>query len=316
MSEPARGQIQTILGPIDPEQLGITLPHEHIFVRMWEIPGRFDYAGQIMDEDLLAEEVAAFARLGGRCIVELTLGGIGRDLHRLRSFAERTGLHFVVGCGWYREPYYPAADQIDRRRVDHLAQELIREILEGAAASPGIRPGLIGEIGTEKDWVSAQEERVHRAAARAQKATGLALTTHSIGADVGLEQLDIFEAEGVDLTRVIIGHCDLPASLSSRYHLGILERGATVEFDTFGSKGEPVEQLALRMLLDLLHRGYERQILLSHDVCKHPHLRSMGGQGFTYVFDTLIPQLRDAGVDQKTIDQLTIHNPRRLLTIP
>jgi predicted metal-dependent phosphotriesterase family hydrolase len=315
MSTPARGQIQTIRGAIAPAQLGLTLPHEHIFIRMWEIAGRFDYAGQVLDERLLAEEIAAFKQLGGRSLVELTLRGLGRDPLRLRAFGERTGVQIVMGCGWYREPYYPPADQIDRRRVDSLAEELIHEILEGAPGSPGVLPGIIGEIGTEKDWVSAQEERVHRAAARAQKATGLALTTHSIGADVGLEQLALFEEEGVDPARVVIGHCDLPASLSLSYHLGILERGAFVEFDTFGSKGEPMEELALGMLLELLSRGHEQQILLSHDVCKYPHLRRMGGQGFTYVIDTLLPRLRAEGVSEATIDTLTVANPRRLLTI-
>ena len=78
-------------GAIAPEALGLTLPHEHIFIRMWEIAGRFDYAGQVLDEGLLAEEIAAFQELGGRSLVELTLGGLGRDPLRLRGFAERTG---------------------------------------------------------------------------------------------------------------------------------------------------------------------------------------------------------------------------------
>src|SRR3954447_24018941 len=132
MTQPAHGQIQTMLGAIAPEQLGLTLPHEHIFIRMWEIAGRFDYAGQVLDEDLLADEVRAFQDLGGKSLVELTLGGLGRDPLRLGAFAERCGLQVVMGCGWYREPYYPPGDLIDRRRVGSLADELIHEILEGA----------------------------------------------------------------------------------------------------------------------------------------------------------------------------------------
>ena len=115
--------------------------------------------------------------------------------------------------------------------------------------------------------------------------------------------------------RVVIGHCDLRASLSLSYHLGILERGALIEFDTLGSKGEPMEELALRMLLELLSRGFERQILLSHDVCKYPHLRRMGGGGFTYLLDTLLPRLRAEGVPEATLEQMTVENPRRVLTI-
>src|SRR5207344_2936607 len=98
----------------------------------------------------------------------------------------------VMGCGWYRTAYYPAEARIDRRSVDDLADELVAEI-EGGVGETGIRPGIIGEIGTDKPWVSPAEERIHRAVARAARRTGLAITTHAVLSDVGLAQLRIFE---------------------------------------------------------------------------------------------------------------------------
>ena len=144
----------------------MTLPHEHLYIQIWEIAGRNDYAGQLEDDDVLGDEVNAFKTLGGQTIVDCTVRGIGRSPEKLRRISERTGVHVVMGCGWYRQPYYPPEDVVDRRSVDDLARDIINEVSEGVG-STRIRPGVIGEVGTDKSWVSAQEERVHRAAARA-----------------------------------------------------------------------------------------------------------------------------------------------------
>ena len=306
--------IQTVRGPIHPGQLGVTLPHEHLYIQLWEIPGRHDYAGQLEDDEVLQQEVLAFKNLGGQSIVDCTVSGIGRSPEKLLRISEMTGANVVMGCGWYREPYYPPGALIDHRPVEDLAREIISEI-NGGVAGTGIRPGIIGEVGTDKSWVSAQEERVHRAAARAHLATRLAITTHSIGKPVGLAELAIFEDEGVDPRYVIIGHCDHPFCLFLDYHLEILKRGANVQFDTLGSKAPELEERAFRLLIKLLDLGYADQLLLSQDVCKIQHLRHLGGNGFAYVLGTLLPKLRQAGVSEALITKLTVENPKRLLTI-
>ncbi len=140
-----------------------------------------------------------------------------------------------MGCGWYRTAYYPPEALIDRRSTDDLADELVREATDGVGES-GVRPGIIGEIGTDKPWVSPAEERVHRAAARASRRTGLAITTHAVLSDVGLAQLRIFEEEGADPTRVVIGHADSYPVLD--HYLAIIERGANLEFDFIGMPWE------------------------------------------------------------------------------
>jgi predicted metal-dependent phosphotriesterase family hydrolase len=308
--------VQTVLGPIDPADLGFTLPHEHTQIALWHIPGRWDYWQLARDEPVILDELAAYRESGGSGLVDLTPPGVGRDPDWLAGLARASGLHVVMGCGWYRGAYYPTEAMVDRRSVDSLADELVREASDGVGET-GIRPGIIGEIGTDKPWLSAQEERVHRAVARAARRTGLAITTHAVLSPVGLDQLRIFEEEGADPARVVIGHADSYPSLE--HHLAIVGRGASVEFDFLGMPFSPVERhgedRVVRLLTDLLARGCADRVLLSQDVCHDSQLRRYEGHGYTYLAKTFLPRLRAAGVSQDEIETMTVLNPRRLLTI-
>jgi phosphotriesterase-related protein len=308
--------VQTVLGPIDPGDLGFTLPHEHTQIALWHIPDRWDYWQLARDEPLILEELSAYREAGGRGLVDLTPPGVGRDPGWLAGLSRASGLHIIMGCGWYREAYYPAELLVDRRSVDDLADELVREATDGVGET-GIRPGIIGEIGTDKPWVTAREERVHRAAARAARRTGLAITTHAVLSPVGLAQLRIFEEEGADPTRVVIGHADSYPHLD--HHLAIVERGASVEFDFLGMTFTPAERHGegriVELLCDLLSRGHGERILLSQDVCHDSQLTHHGGNGFAYLARTFLPRLREAGVSDAEIETMTVANPRRLLTV-
>ena len=260
--------IQTVLGPIDPLDLGFTLPHEHTQIALWHIPDRWDYWQLTRDEPVILEELAAFRAAGGSSLVDLTPAGVSRDPNWLVNLAHTSGLHLVMGAGWYRGAYYPATLDLDRRSVDSLADELVREATDGVGES-GVRPGILGEIGTDKPWVSAAEERVHRAVARAARRTGLAITTHAVLSPVGLDQLTIFESEGADPMRVVIGHADSWPHLD--HYLAIIERGASVEFDFLGMSFTPAERhgeaRVIDLLRELLSRGHVDHVLLSQDVC-------------------------------------------------
>jgi len=304
--------VQTVTGPMPAAALGMVLPHEHVYIRAWEIPGRYDLAGQLEADDVLDDELAAFVETGGGALVDLTVRGLGQSPLKLRDTSLRVGLPIVMGCGWYREPYYPSADEIDRKSVAELADSLLREIAEGVGGTD-VRPGIIGEIGVDKSWISAQEERVHRAVARAHVASGLSISLHAVMSDVGLQQLDVLEEEGADLARVVVGHVDLFPRLE--YARGVLERGAYVEFDNLGEpslRGRYEERL-IDLILRILDLGYEDRILLSHDVCKRHQLRFSGGGGYTYVSTEFIPALAARGVDDALIEKLTVHNPQTML---
>ena len=308
--------VQTVLGRIDPSDLGVTLPHEHTQCALWHIENRWDYFQLARDEPVILAELERFRAAGGRSLVDLTLPGIGRDPAWLVGIARASGLNLVMGSGWYRTAYYPPEALIDRRSVDDLADELVREAEEGVADS-GVRPGIIGEIGTDKPWVSAAEERVHRAAARAARRTGRSITTHSVLSPVGLAQLQIFDEEGLDPARVVIGHSDSYPVLD--HYLEIIGRGASIEFDFLGMPFTAVERHGegriVELLQELLSRGHADRILLSQDVCNDAQLSRYGGHGYTHLAERFLPRLRQAGVSDAEIDTMTIANPRRLLTI-
>ena len=308
--------VQTVLGPIEPGSLGFTLPHEHTQIALWHIEGRWDYWQLTRDQPLIVEELGKFRAAGGNALVDLTLPGVGRDPVWLRELAELTGLHLVMGCGWYRTAYYPPDAMIERRSVDDLADELVAECVDGVGET-GIRPGIIGEIGTDKPWLSPGEERVHRAAARASLRTGMAITTHAVLSPVGLHQLRIFEEERADLSRVVIGHADSYPVLE--HYLELIRRGANVEFDFLGMSFTPAERHGegriVELVCELLSRGHAERILLSQDVCHDSQLTRYEGNGYVHLTTSFLPRLRAAGVSEPEIETMTVANPRRILTI-
>jgi phosphotriesterase-related protein len=314
--------VRTVTGDVAPERLGFTLPHEHTQCHLWRIPERFDYWELTPDEDLIVAELERFRMAGGTCVVDVTLPGIGRDPAWLRRISARTGLLVVMGTGWYREPYYPPEALIDRRSVAELADVMIGEFHDGVPGSEGesgerVRPGIIGEVGVHKPWVSAQEERVLRAAGRAARATGMAVTTHAVMSPVGLRQLDILEEAGADPERVVIGHTDSYPVLE--HWLAVVERGASIECDFLGMSFTPMERRGeprvSDLILEMLVRGHADRVLLSQDVCDNSQLTFYDGNGYAYLAESFLPRLRERGVAEAEIETMTVANPRRILTI-
>lgn len=305
----------TVCGPVQAEELGHCQPHEHVIIDAWSTAEwRWESDRVLTDEDEQIDELRRFKQAGGGTIVDLSVPGIGRDPEALVRISKACNLHIVMGCGWYRQPYYPP--EIDRTSTEDLSYQLIREIKQGSGPH-GIRPGIIGEIGSHKNFVSAQEERCLRAAAWAQRETGLAVSTHSVASAVGLDHLRILMREGVPAERIVIGHCD--SYLRLGYIEAILERGAYVQFDNIGYPPPDVSALEDRlitMILQLLERDYLERILLSQDICQRPSLSAYGGPGYTYLLTSFAATLKAAGVSDAQWEQITVKNPARILDQP
>jgi phosphotriesterase-related protein len=308
-------RVLTVSGPVPPERIGFTLPHEHTSCRLEQTVHRQQLVDFTTDADVITDELRDFRRRGGSCVVDLTPTGLGRDPVWLRNLATRTGLAIVMGAGWYRESWYPSEAGIDRRSADDLADEIVAEA-EGGVGDTGVHPGIIGEIGTDHAWISPSEERVHRAAARAAQRTGLALVTHSLHSAVALAQLRIFEEERLDPARVVIGHADSVPDLD--YQLALLERGASLCFDLIGRPGDAAaarEARLVELLVELLERGFADRVLLSHDISTTDQLKAYGGTGYGYLAQHFLPHLRTAAVGEGEIQAMTVDNPRRILTV-
>ena len=319
----------TVTGPIEADQLGFTLVHEHLFYgQSIESGDDWDkvHLRQTNDPDLCYESLMGYKNLGGMTLVDQTTGGLrGRDgdvlveyqypsvKHSLlvRQVAERTGLNIILGTGWYRVPYYePYIYQI---KTDELADELIRDITEGLHGTD-VKAGLLGEIGVEHPtWIWPVEERMLRAVARAHKQTGVTIATHAVGGPVGLSQLEILMDEGVEPHRVIIGHVSL--YLNHEFHAEVARRGAFMAFDTLkGLKWSLRHQKELEHVHKALEAGLIDHVLLSHDVSGRGGHLAYGGGGFEHIPTTFLARLREIGVTDEQFHQMMVDNPRRALT--
>ena len=230
----------------------------------WHIEGRWDYWQLTRDEPVILAELARFREAGGSGLVDLTLPGVGRDPGWLVGLATASDLHIVMGCGWYRTAYYPAEARIDRRSTDDLADELIREATQGVGES-AVRPGIIGEIGTDKPWVSPSEERVHRAAARASRRDRAG--HHDARRAVRRRSCPAPHLRGGGRGPGTGRHRPRRFVPVLDHYLALIERGANIEFDFLGMSFTPTERSGegrvVELLCELLSRGHADRVLLN-----------------------------------------------------
>lgn len=299
--------LMTVTGPIGPAELGVVLPHEHVFGNiMREYRGN----GMLHDPQVAIEELDDFRAHGGQTLVELTPVELGRRPELLAEVSRAARVNIVMGCGHYREPFLDLA-HFAATSIDGLAEEIISEIEDGVGGT-GIRPGIIGEIGSNEDTITPAEEKSFRAAARAHLATALTVSTHAAWFPIGLRQLDILESEGVAPHRVIVGHSDgVPGP---DYQLALARRGCFVELDGFGTDTAYDTTRAIGYLLALRAEGHLHQVLISHDVFLRTHMRVRGGPGYSWIARELLPRLRELGLSEHEVHQLMVDNPRAALT--
>ncbi|MGC5341948.1 phosphotriesterase family protein [Streptomyces sp. DT24] len=312
MNTPAgRPVLRTVTGDLPADAVrGPVLAHEHLVL---DLDRAGDGAAVLRPDRHLAAVTAELAALrqefGLSLVVELTCRGMGRDPLALARIARDAQVAVVAATGWYYEPFH--TPEIDGSGIEQLTDTLVEEITDGIGAT-GVRPGVLGEIGSHGDVPTAAETKVLRAGARAATATGLSVATHAQLGHGGLAQLELLTAEGLAPHRICIGHQDLlddPAT-----HREIAASGAYVAFDTIGKDSYQSDGTRLRLLLALLEAGHADRALLSCDISRHGYLVGEGGQGYGHLFRSFLPELRAAGVDDGLVDLMTRRNPLRFLT--
>lgn len=300
--------VRSVQGPVDLDPSGFVLPHEHLFLNLMR-ERRGD--GLLHDPALMAAEVQRARDCGVVALVDCTPPVLGRDSDKLLTLAQASGLAVIAGSGFYRDPFLTDDPTLEESTHAQLARALLDEIEHGDAA--GLLPGLIGEVGCDKWYVSPREERAVRACAIAARRSGLALTTHAARWPVGHALLDLCEQEDLDLEQVIIGHVDtVPVP---GYAVSLAARGAFVQLDTIRGSSEYETDTRIALVRELLEAGFGDRVLLSHDVCLRSHLHANGGPGYTYIFEVFLPRLEKAGVDERQLLSLASTNPQRALRV-
>lgn len=312
------GHIMTVTGAVPGDQLGPTVAHEHLYCDISVQSGRADNI--LTDVPAMAAELAPLHRAGGRTVVDVTPEGIGRNPAMLKAISEGSGVQVVSGIAFYTEETYPA--WVRGATEAQIADYFVREIEEGR---DGVRAGLIGELAshnTERPDPAAYrltegETRVFRAAAQAQRRTGVAITTHAALGRGGHAQLAVLEAAGADPARVAIGHCDAhwhaEPEKDLAYYLPILARGAFCGFDLIGWPELAPDDVRAERIATLVRLGYARQIVLGSDTCRRSQLRANGGRGLDFIWTSFLPRLAARGVAESDINALLVDAPRRLL---
>lgn len=333
--------VQTVAGPVDPDRLGVTLFHEHVFTDnrgraslpragdvegtgMADAPVSIEMLGRLHYEPLLCrdncvlddvflavEETARFKAAGGTTIIDQTPMGIGRNVAGLRKVAETTGLTVIASAGYYTAALHPPA--LADLDIDQVAERLVHEV---SAGTEGVRAGLIGEIGISAAFTDA-ERRVLRAAGRAQTATGVPLSVHLPGWNrYAHEVLDELEAQGVDPAAVVLSHMN-PSVGDREYQNAVAARGAWLSFDMLGidwyfghqDTQSPCDAEVAQAIVSLWDGGFGSQLLISCDTFLKMQLHRFGGYGYDHVPLRFLPRLHRLGMSCTDTDVLVVDNP-------
>lgn len=319
--------INTVTGPIPANQLGKTLMHEHF---VFGYPG---YQGDVTlgafnHDEALAIGMSVAERLlshGVHTVVDPTPNDCGRNPELLREISVHTGLQIICATGYYYEGEGAPAYFKLRSSFGNIEEEVyemfMTEITDGIAKT-GIKPGVI-KLGSSKGVITDYEQVFFRAAARAQKETGITIVTHTEGGTMGPEQADLLISEGGDPDRIVIGHMDGNADVA--YHHETLKRGVTIGFDRFGLQvinNCPMDYLRETVLIGLIGIGYGNKIVLSHDTvncwCGRPFKMNEQAQALlatwnpTHIFEHVLPVLREAGITEEQLHQIFEVNPQRV----
>lgn len=296
-------RLHTTLGPFERHQLGLILPHEHVFVdlRTPDQPGYAEAeAGDVVA--LMGPQIAAARARGVTAIVECTTGGVGRRADIDIAVSKATGMPIVVPTGNYREPWIPA--WVAEASEAELERWMLRELTEGMDET-GVPAAWI-KLSAGDEGITPLEAKILRAAVRAAIPTDAVIGSHTIKGRVVMDQLDIIEAEGGSAARFISIHSQAEPDFA--LNQAVAARGAWIEYDHIGR--DP-DDAVLALVLRALEAGLERQMLLSHDLGWYDPALPGGGipRPYTHLMDWLLPALRAEGIEEATITQLTADNP-------
>uniref|UniRef100_G1N765 N-acetyltaurine hydrolase n=1 Tax=Meleagris gallopavo TaxID=9103 RepID=G1N765_MELGA len=329
------GKAQTVLGLVEPEQLGCTLTHEHLSMDyssffcppspgqeplsegpiqmknlFWIKQNPYSHKDNLLlcqEMDAVREELLHFKAAGGGTIVENTTTGIRRDMKTLKKLAEETGVHIIAGAGFYVDSTH--SSQTQAMTVEQLTGIIVDEILHGIGCS----------------WpMTASERRVLQAAAHAQAQIGCPIIIHpGRHSDAPFQIVRILQEAGADTSKTVMSHLDR-SIFDTKKLLEFAKLGCYLEYDLFGTEfiyyhfqpdiDMPSDNDRIARIRMLIDEGYEDRILMAHDVHTKNRLMKYGGHGYSHILKNIAPKMLIRGISQDKIDKILIENPKRWLT--
>ena len=341
--------VQTVLGPVVPDQIGVTMMHEHLLADatvLYEEPTtasdkfmsrqpitietvnwlRYHYTNHMDnlrqgDVNVAIDETMMFKREGGGAMVDCTVTGMSPDPEGLAKISMATGIHIVAATGFYIQPSHP--NEVSTMSEEELAALMVREITQGMNGT-SVKAGIIGEIGCS--WpLHPDELKVVGASARASRQTGAAISIHP-GRDEAapMEIMDVLKRAGVGVDRIIMGH--LERTIFDRARLKELaETGCYLEYDLFGQNisyypiaphiARPSDAQRIETIEWLISEGHIDQIVVAHDAGAKANLTRWGGHGYGHILRVVAPWMRRRGMEEWQIEAILVHNPQRALSI-
>lgn len=342
------GKVQTVLGLVQPSQLGRTLTHEHLTMTFdcCYCPPPLDQAAmtdepicmknlfwlkqnpyshkenlQLKQEiEAVREELLHYKKMGGGAIVENTTTGISRDVKKLEWLAKETGVHIISGAGFYVDCTH--SSETRALLVEQLTEILVNEVQHGADGT-NIKCGVIGEIGCS--WPLTESERkVLQATAHAQTQLGCPIIIHpGRNSDAPFQIIRILQEAGADISKTVMSHLDRTIFDVSKL-LEFATLGCYLEYDLFGTEllnyhfnpaiDMPNDSERIKNLRTLVDQGYEDRIVIAHDIHTKNRLVKYGGHGYSHILTNIVPKMLIRGISQDVVDKILVENPKRWLT--
>lgn len=345
------GKALTVLGPIDEDMLGVTLPHEHLTIDQSSAyfaepdnPVEYELAHRpvgpeilhwlkynmtanldnlrLDNEMIIQKELELFKLAGGSTVVEMSNEGINRNPEALVRISAATGINIVAGSGYYIYTSHPSG--MSEKHEDEIAREIISDVIEGIDHS-GVKAGVIGEIGCS--WpLHPNEAKVVRAACKAQRVTKAPLSIHpGRSRKAATELIEIMAEAGAILSSTVISHVDIRVR-THQERVQLAKHGCYLEYDNFGWEGWqplhppwdpeidiPTDIQRIKEISQLIEDGFLNQILISTDVAQKAHLVRYGGKGYNHILRYVVPAMLRAGISEDQVDAILVRNPKRLL---
>ena len=327
-------KVYTVLGPIEPSEVGICDMHEHV---LWSSPGwefspeAFQHFDRPRVFEKIQTDLLAFKSLGGQTIVDVSGIGMGRDVQFYADLSRETGVNIVACTGFWAERkiltfFRPSSDaayisrpSIYERDVDFLSELFVHEVTKGMGTTD-VRAGVI-KVGTSRDEMTPLEEQTFRATARASRKTGVAVTTH--GANLVERQAEIFLEEGVDPSRIVIGHLDDKTAIDLERDKRLGRKGFNLGYDHIGILPDwsPMyyampDEARADLVVAMIEAGFLDQIVVACDTnAWSVGLVHRGTPESTYahLLQSWVPLLKSRAVTEAQINTMLVETPKRIL---